>query len=70
MFVLPKPRATSKWIDNELGVTYIVQDMILDGPSKGDMAVVCRHENDTEGERQWDDAMPLECFATELKEIK
>ena len=33
--------------------------------AKGEAEVVCQH-----GRNQWDDAIPLECFLTELKEVK
>jgi hypothetical protein len=67
MFVLPKPRVKSRWIDHELNITMIVQGIVAAGPSKGCVEVTCR-SGDTD--RQWTDAMPVECFATELKEIK
>jgi hypothetical protein len=64
MFVLPQPRVKSVWIDHALDITMIVHGRVLSGPTKGDMLVTCRH-----GEREWPDAIPLECFATELIEV-
>lgn len=64
MFLLTKPRVKSIWIDHELDITYLVLGFVSHGPSKGNALVSCRH-----GQRQWNDAMPIECFITELKEV-
>jgi hypothetical protein len=52
------------WIDNTLDITMIVQGIIAAGPSKGQVNVTCRH-----GENEWPDAMPVECFITELRRV-
>lgn len=62
---LPNPPVQSVWTDNTLDITMIVQGIVTAGPSKGDVLVTCRHE-----QRQWDDAIPTECFATELRPVK
>lgn len=64
MFQLPKPPVQSIWKDDKLDITMIVQGIIAAGPSKGDADVTCRS-----GKNEWPDAMPLECFITELRRI-
>jgi hypothetical protein len=64
LFLLTKPRIKSIWIDNKLDITYLVHGFISEGPSKGDALVSCRH-----GRNEWMDAMPIECFITELNEV-
>jgi hypothetical protein len=65
MLLITKPRVKSIWIDHELDITYLVNGFISTGPSKGDVLVSCRH-----GRNQWLDALPLECFVTELREVR
>jgi hypothetical protein len=61
MFLLTKPRITSQWIDTTLDIKYTVTGY------KGDdeVLVICHGQA-----KDWPDAMPLECFLTELKECK
>jgi hypothetical protein len=62
LFKLPNPPVKSVWIDNVLDITMIVQSI---DKAKSEALVTCRHN-----QREWSDAMPLECFITELKEVK
>lgn len=64
MFLLPKPKVKTIWIDHVLDITYMVQGYVSIGPSKGDVLVSCRH-----GRKEWSDAMPVECFITELRPV-
>ena len=60
MITFTRPAEGSLWRDEVLNIAYRVQG--IDGQ---EALVRCSN-----GPRVWNDAMPLECFGTELKEIK